>query len=161
MTMIYSNPARENDAHALPDVEVFYDDADDAGNGPRNFDGECRAVSRTDHSTRKRKRWLMRSSGVMTTMIETTKRTGCSMTHSMRAKWIEPCPMRVSIGAHAGGVNIMRIDTVKLSIVVAVVATAIILYCNPWTLFWYPPVTLATGSIIGGTLNALLTCVER
>lgn len=23
---IYSNPGRENDEHALPDVEVFYDD---------------------------------------------------------------------------------------------------------------------------------------
>lgn len=55
----------------------------------------------------------------------------------------------------------MKLDTVKLSTTVAVIATAVILYCNPWTAFWYPPITLATGAIIGGTLNALLTCVER
>jgi len=38
MTMIYSNPARENEAGALPDVEVFYDDADIVNGHARNFD---------------------------------------------------------------------------------------------------------------------------
>lgn len=40
----YTDPTRENDKWALPDAEVFYDDADDAGNGPRNFDSEGNPV---------------------------------------------------------------------------------------------------------------------
>lgn len=30
MTQIYSDPSRESDPHALPDVEVFYINADEA-----------------------------------------------------------------------------------------------------------------------------------
>jgi len=38
----YSNPERENDPHALPDIEVFYDDADipEFGTEPRNFNSD-------------------------------------------------------------------------------------------------------------------------
>jgi hypothetical protein len=48
MTQVYSDPSRETDPHALPDVEVFhrpdYDlgtDADHAPNCPYRHAGEC------------------------------------------------------------------------------------------------------------------------
>ena len=42
MSMHYSDPKRENDPYALPDIEVFYDDADigHARNYARNYDSE-------------------------------------------------------------------------------------------------------------------------
>lgn len=44
MAYHYTDPTRATDPHALPDVEVFFDDADDAGLGPRNFDGDSEPV---------------------------------------------------------------------------------------------------------------------
>ena len=43
----YSDPKRESDPHALPDVEVFYDDEDRPpwGGEPRNFDSQGRPVA--------------------------------------------------------------------------------------------------------------------
>ena len=38
MTQTYSDPKRESDPHVLPDVEVFFDDADTVNGHARNFD---------------------------------------------------------------------------------------------------------------------------
>lgn len=40
----YSNPDRESDPHALPDVEVFYDDADVSFGHARNYDSNGEPV---------------------------------------------------------------------------------------------------------------------
>jgi hypothetical protein len=40
----YSNPKRASDPYSLPDVEVFYDDADSVNGHARNFDGEGNPV---------------------------------------------------------------------------------------------------------------------
>jgi hypothetical protein len=45
MSQHYSNPARASDPHALPDVEVFYDDADMVHGHARNFDSEGNPVA--------------------------------------------------------------------------------------------------------------------
>jgi hypothetical protein len=39
MSQHYSDPSRADDPRALPDVEVFYDDADIMNGHARNFDG--------------------------------------------------------------------------------------------------------------------------
>jgi len=43
---IHSDPDRENEAHALPNVEVFYDDGDTSewGGEPRNYDEDGEPV---------------------------------------------------------------------------------------------------------------------
>ena len=40
----YSDPKRASDPYALPDVEVFYDDADVVNGHARNFDSEGNPV---------------------------------------------------------------------------------------------------------------------
>ena len=44
MAQAYSDPKRESDPHALPDIEVFYDDADTVNGHARNFDSEGNPV---------------------------------------------------------------------------------------------------------------------
>lgn len=44
MPQAYSNPDREHDPHALPDIEIFYDDADIVNGQARNFDSEGNPV---------------------------------------------------------------------------------------------------------------------
>jgi hypothetical protein len=46
MAQIYSDPKRADDPHALPNIEVFYDDADTGpySDEPRNFDGNGEPV---------------------------------------------------------------------------------------------------------------------
>lgn len=44
MTQHYSDPTRETDPHALPDIEVFWDDADIVNGHARNFDSEGNPV---------------------------------------------------------------------------------------------------------------------
>lgn len=43
---VYSDPERQNDEHALPNVEIFYDDSDvsEWGGEPRNYDSEGEPV---------------------------------------------------------------------------------------------------------------------
>ncbi len=44
MSQAYSDPSRENDPHSLPNIEVFYDDADEAHGHARNYDGDGNPV---------------------------------------------------------------------------------------------------------------------
>ncbi len=46
MTQAYSDPRRESDPHALPDIEVFFDgpDISPCGGEPRNYDSEGNPV---------------------------------------------------------------------------------------------------------------------
>lgn len=44
MAMHYSDEARESDPHALPNIEVFYDDADEVNGHARNFDADGEPV---------------------------------------------------------------------------------------------------------------------
>ena len=44
MSQAYSNPKRASDPHALPDVEIFYNDADVVNGHARNFDANGEPV---------------------------------------------------------------------------------------------------------------------
>ncbi len=46
MAQAYSDPSRESDPHALPDIEVFFDGPDISpwGGEPRNYDSEGNPV---------------------------------------------------------------------------------------------------------------------
>ncbi len=47
MVQAYSDPSRENDPHALPDIEVFFDGPDlNLAGEPRNFDSEGNPVAK-------------------------------------------------------------------------------------------------------------------
>ena len=53
MAQHYSDPSRESDSHALPDVEVFYDD-DDTGPWGERICRACNLIAVTAYKARKR-----------------------------------------------------------------------------------------------------------